>query len=122
MARFLVDEDLPRWLVDRLKEAGSDGIHVKEVGLQGQPDSAVFSYAKTHGYSIITEDLDFSNPIRFPLGSHPGILISRHPNELSCTEQCRQIVLAIKTLTETDIVGNIIILSVDNIRIKRPGT
>ncbi len=33
--------------------------HVHDVGLGGEDDSAVWSYAKTHGFAIVSKDSDF---------------------------------------------------------------
>ena len=32
-----------------------------------------------HGYTVISADRDFSNLLRFPLGTHQGIIVARFP-------------------------------------------
>lgn len=59
MASFLIDNNLPPSLVEWLVERGRAAIHVKNVGLAGASDNAVWDYAKEHSLSILTKDTDF---------------------------------------------------------------
>ena len=64
MARFLVDEDLPRALAPALREAGLDARDVREEGLRGQPDANIFSFAVERGFVIVTADVEFGTSRR----------------------------------------------------------
>jgi predicted nuclease of predicted toxin-antitoxin system len=46
MAKFLVDEDLPRSLARELRQAGIDAVDVRDAGLRGRPDPDVLDFAK----------------------------------------------------------------------------
>ena len=81
MKVFLVDEDLPRSLARSLSAAGMQSIHVIEAGLRGRSDSDVLAEANRNRRTLLTADLDFSNLLQYPLGSHAGIVIARFPNE-----------------------------------------
>jgi len=70
MARFLVDEDLPRSLVRALQDAGLDADHVIDSGLRGQPDGAIFDHAVTNGMVLVSGDLGFANVLTFPVTVH----------------------------------------------------
>ena len=119
MAGFLIDEDMPRSLAARLRAASLDAQDVRDVGLRGAPDSAVFRHAVTSGLALITGDLGFSNLLHFPLGIHAGILVARIPNEVS-TARVNELVLgAIQQLSGEDILGNLVIIEPDRIRLRR---
>ena len=87
MKVFLVDEDLPRSLARALSAAGMQSIHVIEAGLRGRSDSDVLAEANRSRRTLLTADLDFSNLLQYPLGSHAGIVIARFlwvPEILAC--------------------------------------
>jgi hypothetical protein len=50
MARFLVDEDLPRSLAPFLTAAGLSADDVRNRELRDQPDDEVFRHAVAHGF------------------------------------------------------------------------
>jgi len=54
MARFLVDEDLPRSLAPWLNAAGLFAEDVRDRGLRGQPDDDVFRHAVAHGFAVVS--------------------------------------------------------------------
>jgi predicted nuclease of predicted toxin-antitoxin system len=52
MLNFLVDEDLPRSLPQRLRLTGFAAEDVREVGLRGHTDDEVLRYAVAHGLTL----------------------------------------------------------------------
>lgn len=78
--RILVDEDLPRALAILLRDLGHRADHVSDLGLNGRPDSEIFSAAQTNGAALLTADVAFGDPRRYPRGSHGGIIILRFPD------------------------------------------
>ena len=68
---------------------------------------------------LLTGDLGFSNPIRFPLGRHCGIVIARFPNELSTAEVNRHLLNQLTTVTDEEYSGHVIVVEVGRIRIRR---
>ena len=82
MAAFLVDESLPRAVTRALVAAGHDVADVRDIGLRGAPDDAIAVHARATHQIVVSGDLDFSNALRFPPGSHPGIVVARLPDVL----------------------------------------
>src|SRR4030095_7830419 len=80
--QVLVDEDLPRSLVRELRQAGVDAHHVLDLGARGRSDDEILDLARARDLTLITGDVGFGNLLRYPLNSHPGIVIARFPNEL----------------------------------------
>lgn len=81
MNRFLVDEDMPRSLTAALCRAGYSAEDVRDVGLRGHSDLEVFSYAQAQKAILVTADKGFANILRFPPGTHAGIIVVRVPGE-----------------------------------------
>ena len=48
-------------------------------GLAGSDDDAIYAACQTAGRTLITLDLDFANPLRFPPGDTEGIIVVRPP-------------------------------------------
>jgi len=119
MPGFLIDEDLPRSLGPVLKQAGHAVEDVRDVGLRGRPDGAVFERARTRGLALLTGDVGFSNILQFPLGTHSGIVVVRLPNELPARKVNREILEALGALADEDIRGNLVIIEPGRIRLRR---
>jgi predicted nuclease of predicted toxin-antitoxin system len=60
------------------KDFGQDALHVQDVGLRDANDD-IFAYAQAEGRIIVSRDLDWSNLLDYPLGSHCGIVVLRVP-------------------------------------------
>lgn len=118
MASFLVDEDLPRSLAQELRAAGLSARDVRDVGLRGKSDDEIFRYASNHRLTLLTGDLGFGNILRYPLGEHHGIVVARLPNEMSVAAVNKTVMEAVKSLSERDFVGNVVIIELDRIRLR----
>jgi predicted nuclease of predicted toxin-antitoxin system len=116
---FLVDEDLPRSLARALSEAGMGAVHVIDAGFRGKPDSEVLSMAKDAERTLVTADLDFSNLLQFPLGSHSGIVVARFPSEMPVEPLNEAIVAALDDLEPSDLAGSLVIIEPGRVRIRR---
>lgn len=94
MADVLVDEDLPRSLAGALQNGGLVAQDVRDIGR-------------------------FGNLLRFPLGSHAGIVIARFPNEVSTAQLVSAIVRAVGGLADDEVVGNLIVVEPGRVRLRR---
>jgi predicted nuclease of predicted toxin-antitoxin system len=118
-ARFLVDEDLPRSTARALRSAGYETEDLRDVGLRGHTDEQVFAYAQAHSLTLMSADMGFTNPWRFPSRAHAGIVLIRLPNELTTDAMNREILSALATLADESLTGLLIILELGRIRIRR---
>lgn len=87
--------------------------------MRGKSDDEIFKFAQKEKAVILTGDLSFGNLLRFPVGSHLGIVVAHFPNEVSTSELDNQIIKAFETLTEIDFKSNLIILEPGKVRIRR---
>lgn len=119
MPRFLIDEDLPRSLAGALRAAGIEAEDVRDVGLRTRPDNEIFTYAVAHGLVVLSADLGFANILRFPFGSHQGIVVARFPNEIPTSRLNEAILRALQSLAAEEVEGNLIIIEPGRIRLRR---
>lgn len=119
MATYLVDEDLPRSLAQQLRAAGFEALDLRDVGLRGSPDEAVVAFAVGQVRTVITADVGIGNVLRFPLGSHAGIVVVRFPNDVRIGDLNAAIVTAVRMLNDIDLSGAVVSLSPARIRVRR---
>jgi predicted nuclease of predicted toxin-antitoxin system len=63
--RLKLDENLDVRLADQLRSAGHDVETIRGESLSGAPDHEVFARVVEEKRSLVTLDMDFSDPIRF---------------------------------------------------------
>ena len=56
--KLLLDQNLSPRLCDRLRDVWPEVVHVRAVGLAAADDSAVWAYARQHGFTIVSKDGD----------------------------------------------------------------
>jgi predicted nuclease of predicted toxin-antitoxin system len=71
--RFLLDENLSRRLIGRLADLFPGSVHVSSEELLQASDLAVWEYAKSFGFSIVTADADFYE-LAITLGAPPKVV------------------------------------------------
>lgn len=77
--KLKLDENFDTRLVPELTSEGFDVDTVIAEGLTGSPDETIYDACKTTGRTLVTLDLDFSNPLRFPPKDTGGIVVVRPP-------------------------------------------
>jgi len=90
------------------------------LGLGNAPDDTIVEHAKKHTYTLISADKGFTNLLRFPLGTHSGIIVARFPPHTPARAKTHLLLRRIPTLDEQDIRGNLLIVESKGIRIRRP--
>ena len=116
---FVIDEDLPRSTARMLREAGHEVYDIRDHGLRGKDDDAILAFATQQKAILITGDLGFGNQLKYPVGSHEGIVVAHFPNELTTSELNAQILTAIMFLTEADLKKSLTILEPGKIRSRK---
>lgn len=77
--KLLFDENLSPRLVLRLSDAFPGSAHVRDVGLARATDTAIWDYARDHGYAIVSKDSDF-HQVSFVRGQPPKVIWLRRGN------------------------------------------
>lgn len=119
MISVLVDEDLPRSLVPRLARAGIGATDVRDAGFRGASDDEVLRYAVAEHLTLMTADVGFGNILRFPLGSHSGIVLARFPSDMPAPVVVSRLVSALTALTAEEVTGNLVIIEPGRTRLRR---
>jgi predicted nuclease of predicted toxin-antitoxin system len=57
--KLLFDQNLSSALVSRLSDLFPESTHVKDLGLMQSEDGLIWSYAREHGFTIVSKDSDF---------------------------------------------------------------
>ena len=118
--KFVIDEDLPRSTAKILRQAGHEVYDIRDHGLRGKEDDAILAFATQQKAILITGDLGFGNQLKYPVGSHEGILIVHFPNELP-TSKLNDLILGslANLLTEDDLKKSMTILEPGKIRSRK---
>jgi predicted nuclease of predicted toxin-antitoxin system len=77
--RFKLDENLDVGLAVWLESIGHDAKTIRDEQMSGASDEHVFAAAMTEARYLVTLDLDFSDPLRFPPSNATGTLVLRVP-------------------------------------------
>lgn len=75
--RLLIDMNLTSRWVEALSEAGHEALHWSIAGQPGAPDSEICTYAREHGYVVLTNDLDFPQILAHTRESGPSVVLLR---------------------------------------------
>lgn len=117
--RFKLDENLDRRLAVLFVEHGHEADTVVAEGLGGQDDQVVFDTCRQGGRILVTLDLDFSSPIRFPPAQTAGIVVVRPPRPVLPLIRAT-LAAAIPGLTSRSLEGRLWIVEPGRIRVYDP--
>lgn len=118
--RIKLDENLGNRGATMFRSAGHEVSTVFEEGLASSTDPTVIEACRKEGRCLVTLDLDFSNPLRFPPWEYHGIAVLRLPPrraEAQLIDACRTLIAA---LQGGDIEGRLWIVEIGRIREYRP--
>ena len=118
MIKILVDEDMPRPTADLLRSLNIDAFDVREIGLKGATDQEIFEYAQKKGMIIISRDKEFSSIVKYPLGTHSGIIVARLPYTFVSSQILSIIKKFFIDVEKSKLPNNLTILEVEKYRIK----
>ena len=72
--KIIVDVNLAvRW-ANMLSDHGIEAVHWTTIGTANAPDIEIMSYARQNGYSVFTNDLDFSAILASTRASGPSVI------------------------------------------------
>jgi predicted nuclease of predicted toxin-antitoxin system len=114
--KFLIDENLPISLKNKLSEKGYDVFDIRETGKFGMTDEEIIKIASNQNRILISANYKhFGNIIMFPPSKYNGIIIVKMPKS-SIQEVITRIVNVIDSLSEEDIKNSTIIIEPSKIR------
>ena len=105
--KILVDMNLsPTW-ADFLSENGIEAIHWSSIGPPDATDIEIISYAKTHSFSIFTNDLDFGFFLAMNKGKKPSVIQTR--TGALGTDRIGSLVISTIKMLATDIENGVLV-------------
>ncbi len=116
--RVKLDENFGGKSVRLVLAAGHDVSTVREEGLAGAPDEEVYRACIREGRTLLTLDLDFSNPLRFPPEATEGILVVR-PRRLAFAQIEGVLRVALSEAEKESVKGRVWI--VESTRVRKHG-
>jgi predicted nuclease of predicted toxin-antitoxin system len=113
--RFLADENVSRWVIERLRNDGHDVVSIAETR-SGARDEEVLSVADADGRILISEDRDFGElVIRQRLSVRGMVLL-----ELDRLSNAREAVTVAEVVSmhADRLVGNLVVIEPGRIRVR----
>jgi predicted nuclease of predicted toxin-antitoxin system len=114
--KFLVDNSISPIVASGLMDAGHDAVHVREYGIQSDPDESVIDRALVEARIVITYDLDFPRILALRRLSKPSLIVFR-----GVRNPARQVVAILNNLKRLQTAlgdGSIAVIERDKIRIR----
>ena len=78
----------PEWL-GVLNRAGWEASHWSNIGAPTAPDTELLTWARHHGWVVLTQDLDYSELLFQAQAGVPSVVLLRLRNELDVAQQAR---------------------------------
>ncbi len=117
--RFLVDAALSPLVSAALDRAGHDSVHVRDLGLQGASDRAIFERAEREGRVVVSADTDFGTLLAARRVSRPSVILFRHGAPGRPDRQAMLLLAHLGALEEDLEAGSIVVIESRRVRIRR---
>jgi predicted nuclease of predicted toxin-antitoxin system len=112
---LLCDENMPRTVVQALRERGHDVLYVRET-MRGATDEVVLAAAQADSRLVVTQDKDFGElAFRFGLPAACGILLLRLTGDDPAAD-VRRMVDVVESIV--DWTGQFVVVTDDHIRVR----
>jgi predicted nuclease of predicted toxin-antitoxin system len=115
--KLKLDENLGGSARDELVQAGLDVATVPGQSLASATDESLIEACRAEGRALVTLDLDFANPLRFPPDRCPGIAVLRPPPQISAAALLALVRTLAAALAKESLAGRLWIVEIGRIRV-----
>jgi predicted nuclease of predicted toxin-antitoxin system len=117
--RVKLNENLDVRLADLLMARGHQTATVVSQALTGRDDEVIYTVCRNEGCVLVTLDLDFANPFRFPPEGTEGIVVLR-PARPTVPQVAALLQRAFPLLEGQDLRGRLWIAEPSRVRVYHP--
>lgn len=116
MHAAVIDENLPRRFSKAFAAQGIDVFDIRDHGLRGQADPAIFEFTKERGAVLVTSDINFAQWVHL-FEKHHGIILVRLPSALSITARRQELKRALEHIGDRELAGQIAVVTPGALRL-----
>ena len=113
-----MDNALSPTLGKRLRDAGHDAIHVRDLGLQSAADEVIFERAQADNRIVISADTDFGTLLALRQTRQPSVILFRQAQMRFAERQADLLLLNLPAIAEALDAGCVIVFEDTRVRIR----
>jgi hypothetical protein len=69
-------------------------------------------------WGVVTADRPFGSTLRYPLGSHSGIIVIRYSDDISILQMIEAVLMQLRGLEPADVHGSVVVLEQGRVRLR----
>lgn len=116
--RFLLDSNLSHRVAALLRAGGLDAEHVRDHGLQSEPDEVILEFARKGGYVVVSEDTDLGELLAYQRTHAPSFVLLRTNGPLAPDEHAALLLANLPGLESELDQGAVVVVGRDRLRVR----
>jgi len=118
--KVIANENVFEPIIEFLRSEGHEVVSVRATSLAGASDDEIYKTAVENKYVIVTMDKDFARVMRFPPNGCGGIIVVKL-YKMTVDETTELFKRSFLSLGETDISGNLVVITREGLRVRTYG-